>query len=79
MTTVLIWLGSGFAFGAGTIVGVRLFAVSSKAAMDRAQTERESLEVMRERNAIDREKLDRLTRIADSLDELELKLRSKQS
>lgn len=47
--------------------------------MDRAQTERESLEVMRERNAIDREKLDRLTRIADSLDELELKLRSKQS
>ena len=25
MTTVLIWLGSGFAFGAGTIVGMRLF------------------------------------------------------
>ena len=77
MTTVLIWLGSGFAFGAGTIVGVRLFAVSSKAAKDRAQFDIDTLKAMQERNAIDREKVELLGRMAAILEDMELTLRNR--
>ena len=77
MTTVLIWLGSGFAFGAGTIVGMRLFAIPSKVAKDRAQYELDSLTAMQERNALDREKVELIERVASALEGMELELRSR--
>ena len=77
MTTVLIWLGSGFAFGAGTIVGMRLFSVPSKVAKDRAQYELDSLTAMQERNALDREKVELIERVASALEGMELELRNR--
>ena len=77
MTTVLIWMGSGFAFGAGTIVGMRLFAIPSKVAKDRAQYELDSLTAMQERNALDREKVELIERVASALEGMELELRSR--
>ena len=77
MTTVLIWLGSGFAFGAGTIVGMRLFAIPSKVAKDRAQYELDSLTAMQERNALDREKVELIERVASALEGMELELRNR--
>lgn len=69
MTTILIWLGSGFAFSAGVVVGVKVFVMPSKSDKLRDEYNRESVELMRERNEIDRE-------IVQSLDLIRVQLRS---
>lgn len=68
ITTILIWLGSGFAFSVGVIVGVKVFVVPSKADKEREEFNRQSVELMRERNEIDRE-------VVESLDLIRVQLR----
>ncbi len=70
MTTVLIWLGSGFAFSVGVIVGVKVFVMPSKSDKLRDEYNRESVELMRERNEIDREVVESLDLICVQLKNL---------
>lgn len=66
MLTVLIWLGSGFAFAVGFVTGILLCVPSAK--RERAKTDeiqRKSLEALLDRNQIGREQLEVWKRIAN--------------
>jgi hypothetical protein len=63
MLTVLIWLGSGFAFSVGIILGALLFRLKPKM----TQAEVESLKLLKERNAIGLEQIHQLARIKDAV------------
>ncbi len=53
MTTILIWLGSGFAFGSGLLVGLSLLPWLNRKDRDKNETVQvESLAALQERNAI---------------------------
>lgn len=62
--TILTWLGSGFAFAAGFFVGIWMMhsRVSSW-----TKEESESIKLLRERNEIDRELVEDVSRISESL------------
>lgn len=73
MTTILIWLGSGFAFGVGCIVGAWLMMVKNtrtESAYEKMFAQQEVAgELLSVRNEIGLRELRALERIADSLAE----------
>lgn len=69
LLTILVWLGSGFAFSVGVLVGAWLCRLSFSRSTSDRQVQDDSLAALRERNEIGREQCDALHRIADSLRE----------
>ena len=69
MTTILIWLGSGFAFSAGVCFGAWLMRATWKRPKDVLDVERKATEALLERNEIGREQVAALERIAATLEE----------
>ena len=63
MTTILIWLGSGFAFAVGVVFGAWLMRRANGSA-DAAEVNRKANEALQERNAIGREQVEALKQIA---------------
>lgn len=67
MTTIVVWLGSGFAFAVGIACGVWVCSVGIK----RANTQSDdATQLLRERNEIGRMQVSELTRIADLVEEM---------
>ncbi len=84
MTTILIWLGSGFAFGSGLLAGLALLPwLNRKTADKNASIQDESLVALQERNAIGwrqvaaMEELSATIKVADSCINLLIKFSSK--
>jgi len=73
MTTILIWLGSGFAFTVGIMCGAYMARNLSREAKDVNQ---QTLMLMSDRNDIDRECRDAQCRMSDALEEIALWVRS---
>jgi len=65
-TTILIWLGSGFAFAAGVFFGAFLMSMVMKK-RDPSDYEKQSLAAMLRRNEIDECKVNVLERLADNM------------
>lgn len=73
MVTILIWLGSGFAFSVGVVVGARIMLMPGKAAQAAMDANEKSIAALLERNKIGSEQLSALERIASSLEEIALR------
>jgi len=69
MESLLIWLGSGFAFAVGVFAGVLLMhAPTSSQAKRNAEIAEESINELRRRNVIGGQQVDYLERIAEALE-----------
>lgn len=67
MATILIWLGSGFAFAVGVVFGAWLMRRANGSA-DAVEVNRKANEALQERNQIGREQVAALERIASALE-----------
>lgn len=65
LTTILIWLGSGFAFAAGFGFGVWFLVRNQDKGLAK-----QTLEVLKERNVIGFQQAEQLKRIADIAEEM---------
>ena len=67
MGTIFIWLGSGFAFSVGLLAGLCIipFVMQRKSKAD--ETNEKSLELLKERNEIDRQLLAAVEEIAAAM------------
>jgi hypothetical protein len=70
MTTILIWLGSGFAFSLGVMCGIAMFKIAGgNASRDEAyaNAQARTLELLEERNEIGRRQVEALDEIAERM------------
>lgn len=65
MTTILIWLGSGFAFAVGVCVGVWLMTVRDRSLKRAGDSAQEATDLLRERNEIGKRQLAALETLAE--------------
>jgi hypothetical protein len=68
MTTILVWLGSGFAFAVGVGFGAWLMRSTWKRPKDVLEVEKKATEALLERNEIGRDQVEALDRIASALE-----------
>lgn len=71
METILIWLGSGFAFAFGFVLCMGIVVVTARLRGDpnseMNQQINQQIKLMRERNELDKRKIDALEQIAKTL------------
>lgn len=70
MEAILIWLGSGFAFGVGVVCGIAIFKIASgNSARDEefAKNQAKTLELLEQRNEIGRRQIDAMEEIAAAM------------
>jgi hypothetical protein len=70
MTTILVWLGSGFAFAIGVFCGAWLMKSVHKTPKDVLAGNEKATEALLERNKIGREQVEVLSAIAVTLEEI---------
>jgi hypothetical protein len=64
METILIWLGSGFAFACGFFAGLMALTIGTKKGTKTDKYNAESIELLSERNKIGWRQIEALERIA---------------
>lgn len=69
MLTILIWLGSGFAFAAGFCAGLWFFTLTVRRQTDNTAKQDVANDLLRERNDIGRRHAVALERMAKTLEE----------
>lgn len=69
MTTVMIWLGSGFAFSVGVLFGAWIIRSSWKPSPEMRESNDKATAALRERNEIGRLQVAILERIAATMEE----------
>ena len=69
MATILIWLGSGFAFGVGFCIGIWINTLTLKRRKDNDSVVQKANNLLSERNEIGREHLAAFERIASALED----------
>ena len=76
--TFLLWLGSGFAFAVGVCCGVFAIKWASKHPLNDSvdDTNRQSLNALKERNEISREQVEALERIASAIEKAKFSSRN---
>ncbi len=70
MGTILIWLGSGFAFGVGVVCGIAMFKFAGgNSARDEeyAKNQAKTLELLEQRNEIGRRQIEAMEEIAAAM------------
>lgn len=68
MATILVWLGSGFAFSVGVCFGAWIMRATWKRPNDVVEVERNATAALLARNEIGRQQVEYLRRIASAME-----------